>query len=126
MGDNAWEEARSDELMQAWDDVSNLLSKAHYDPNGRKAAMDALFSEKLPQKLKQFESLLHGDTFFADGKIRAGDVAIFSGLDIVLSLQADALDAHPKLKHFYNHLASNPKIKAVTSLEGVWPYFKRE
>eukprot|EP01099_Mayorella_cantabrigiensis_P007346 TRINITY_DN650_c0_g1_i1.p1 TRINITY_DN650_c0_g1~~TRINITY_DN650_c0_g1_i1.p1 ORF type:complete len:221 (-),score=71.42 TRINITY_DN650_c0_g1_i1:113-739(-) len=125
LGDNAFQEARSDELIQAWDDVTNLISKAHYDAN-RKAAMDTLFAEKVPAKLKQFEALLHGETFFADGKVRAGDLAIFAGLDIVLSLQADALDATPKLRHFYDKLAADPKVKAVTSLEGVWPYFKRE
>eukprot|EP01099_Mayorella_cantabrigiensis_P000633 TRINITY_DN1274_c0_g1_i1.p1 TRINITY_DN1274_c0_g1~~TRINITY_DN1274_c0_g1_i1.p1 ORF type:complete len:207 (-),score=43.86 TRINITY_DN1274_c0_g1_i1:26-646(-) len=125
LGDNDWEQARSDEFVQAWEDIHIQFARANTDAN-RKAAMDALFNEKLPAKLKQFENLLRGETFFADGKIRLGDLAIFAGLDLIVPLQPDVLDQTPKLKAFYEKIGAHPKVKAVTQLEGLSSWFKRE
>eukprot|EP01099_Mayorella_cantabrigiensis_P001123 TRINITY_DN1466_c0_g1_i1.p1 TRINITY_DN1466_c0_g1~~TRINITY_DN1466_c0_g1_i1.p1 ORF type:complete len:230 (-),score=78.77 TRINITY_DN1466_c0_g1_i1:23-712(-) len=124
-GDNAFEEARSDELIQAWDDVFVLVAKAHYSDN-RKATMDSFFSETCPKKLKQFENLFRGETFFVDGKIRVGDLAVFSGLDVLVALQPNVLDETPKLKAFFEKLAAEPRIKAVRELQGVDNYFLRQ
>jgi len=125
MGDTVWEEARNDELIQAWEDIHQMVFKANSEPN-RKQAMDQFFGEKLPPKLKQIEGKLQGTTFFPDGKIRVGDIAVYAGLNIIHPLQPNFLEPHTKLKVFYDKVGADPRIKAVTSLEGVSNFLKRE
>eukprot|EP01099_Mayorella_cantabrigiensis_P009060 TRINITY_DN980_c0_g1_i1.p1 TRINITY_DN980_c0_g1~~TRINITY_DN980_c0_g1_i1.p1 ORF type:complete len:232 (+),score=59.38 TRINITY_DN980_c0_g1_i1:65-697(+) len=125
MGDNAWEEARNDELIHAWEDIHQAVFTANSQPN-RKQAMDSFFNEKLPPKLKQLEGKLQGETFFPDGKIRVGDLAVYAGLNIIHPIQNDILNGTPKLRVFYDKVGADPRVKAVTSLEGVGNFLKRE
>jgi len=119
-GETDAEYALSEQLIQESEDIYTGLAKANSAAD-RTAAMDEFLAKALKNHLDNLAKLLKGDTF--SGKLLAGDLAIFAVLDIVVRLQADALDSHPTLKAFHAHVGANDKVKAVQG--GVHPYFKR-
>jgi len=120
-GETDAEFAMSEQLIQEAEDIFGGLAKAQYQPD-RTAAMDEFFKTGIKKHLDSLAKLLKGDTF--TGKLLAGDIAIFSVLEIATRLQADALDSHPSIKKFHAHVAANDKIKSVGN--GLNDYFKRK
>lgn len=85
--------------------------------------MDDFFGTAFGPHKDALAKLLGDKATFSAGKLLAGDLAIFTIFDIIVALQADALDSHPTLKAFLAHVGANPKVKAAG--EGVGMYFAR-
>lgn len=122
-GDNDVDFAKSEMLLEESVDILNVLGKAHYAAD-RKAEMDKTFGEVIPKHLAALEKLATGDSL--TGKVLAGDLAVFSILNILAKLQADVLDNFPKLKAFYDKLAADDKLKGMIEDETVGMYYQRQ
>ena len=122
-GDSDADFARSELLLEEATDLFTAVAKAHYGAN-RKADMDKVFGEVLPQHYAALEKLFIGETL--SGKVLAGDLVIGSFLNIAGKLQADHLDNFPKLKAFYEKLAGDAKISPLWGDETIGMYFERQ
>lgn len=122
---SAADKALSDMSFAEADDIFNALAKAHYAPDGRGKAFDAVFGEGgfFPQHAAALESLISASGFFGSVAM-PGDVALASALDLAVGLQDDCLDATPKLKALHAAVSSAGDVAALT--EGLFPYFKRQ
>ncbi len=122
LGETDAEYAASEQAIAEFDDLWTLIAKAMYGAD-RTKGMDELFATGLKPHLDALSKLLKGDTF--TGKVLAGDLALFTAFDILISLEANVLDAHPVLKAFYAKVAAIDKVKAVTGRADIAVYFKR-
>jgi len=119
-GETDFEFTMSEQLIQWSDDFYNVLAKSH----GSSSNMDALFSTALKPQLDSLAALLKGQQTFT-GKLLAGDLAVFSIFDTLVSLQADCLDSHASLKAFFKRVGENEKVKPIVSQE-IPHWFKRK
>jgi glutathione S-transferase len=122
-GDNDADFAKSEMLLEESVDLATAVGKAHYAAD-RKGEMDKVFAEVVPKHLAALEKLATGETL--TGKVLAGDLAIFATLNILLKLQEDVLDQTPKVKAFYEKLASHEKLKPLVDDESVGMYYQRQ
>ena len=122
---SAADKALSDMAFAEADDIFNSLSKAHYAPDGRGKAFDALFGEGgfFPKHAAAMDGLI-GESGFFGSVAMPGDVALAAVLDLAVGLQADCLDATPKLKALHKNISSAGSIATLT--EGLYPYFQRQ
>lgn len=137
-GDNDTDYAKSEMLIEESVDIVNAMGKAN-SSSDRKAEMDKFFAEYVPQQLACLEKLAQGiyPFFFSawtystlgttlTGKTLAGDLAIFSVLDVLTYLQKDCLDKFPKIKAFYSTLAAHPKLKDLIDDQSIQVYYQRQ
>lgn len=94
LGESRAEYARSEELIQEFEDLLTALGKAHYSPEGRTKAMDNFFASTSIPNLKTFwthkdclSKLLGDQKTFSKGKLLAGDLAIWTAFDIICGLE---------------------------------------
>jgi glutathione S-transferase len=122
---SATDKALSDMTFAEADDIFNAFSKAHYAPDGRGKAFDAVFGEGgfFTKHAVAMEGLV-GESGFFGSVAMPGDVALASALDLAVGLQADCLDATPKLKALHATVSGTGSIATLT--EGLYPYFKRQ
>ena len=101
------------------------MNKAHYAPD-RAVAFDEAFSAEgaFSKQARYLENLIpEGSVYFYQGPKRlAGGIAVAAALDIAVNLQADALDATPKLKAFYTNVIGSP---AFAGIKDMGMYFQR-
>ena len=95
----------SDMLMEHSNDIFNLFSKAKYsgDEEQQRVAWISIRDEKLPKMLKYLENLLENKKYFNGNKVCAGDIAVFSIIN--LSIRAGlskCLDEFPNLDRHYS------------------------
>jgi len=115
--------AVSEMMIEEQNDLYNALAKAMYAPSDKPAAWKNALEVEIPKHFALIEKLLHGEHF--GSKLTAGDVAIWSILNIILDLNAHALDAFPKLKAFYEKLSHHAGVASY--LKNAPPtYFKTE
>jgi len=115
--------AISEMLIEEHNDLFTSLSKAQYHPSDKPGTWKTVLNEDIPKQFALLEKLLHGDHF--GSKLTAGDVAIWSVINIILDLNPKALDNFHKLKAFYEHLSKNPGV--ANYLKNAPPaYFKVE
>jgi len=102
--------AISEMLIEEQNDLYNILAKAMYHPVDKTAAWKTALEVEIPKQFGLVENLLHGDYF--GSKLTTGDVAIWSIVNIILDVDAKAVDAYPKLKAHYARLSSHPGVQA--------------
>eukprot|EP01089_Gocevia_fonbrunei_P008356 TRINITY_DN20022_c0_g1_i1.p1 TRINITY_DN20022_c0_g1~~TRINITY_DN20022_c0_g1_i1.p1 ORF type:complete len:199 (+),score=43.67 TRINITY_DN20022_c0_g1_i1:52-648(+) len=109
-GDSDVDFAMSEQLIEAQNDIYNILAKAHYATDKATAWKTAIEID-LPKQWTALEKLL-GDKPQFCSRILAGDLAIFSIINMVLDIDANTIDSFPKLKSFYGTLAKEPKFSS--------------
>jgi len=121
--DNLATFAMSEQLIEEQNDIYNALAEAQYSKDDKTVAWNKALNETVPKHFGLLEKLLTGTTF--TGKITAGDIAIFSIINIVLDVDPHALDKFAKLKAFYDHVHADSHFKEyLASPPGV--YFKKQ
>jgi len=110
--------ARSEELVDQAQDMHGVLSKAQYGAD-RTAAMDTVFGEggDVSKMLTAFED-------HVSGVVTPGHCCLAATLNLLIRLQADCLDKHPKIKAFNDTFQANAGVK-VANERSPYPYFKR-
>jgi len=122
LGETDAEFGHSEQLVQHFDDLFALISKAQ-SAKPRSEAQHAALDGPVANGLHYVEKLAHGQTI--TGKVLLGDLAIWSLLHIIVTdLKGHAyLDKFPKLKAFYHHLHADPDLANFHKIE--WgAYFK--
>jgi len=120
-GETDAEFATSEMLIQEMEDIYLTMAMAMYHADKADAAKKAR-ETTIPGHFAHLEKLLHHDTF--TGKVLAGDLAIWAGIDMVVSaLNPHAVDNYPKLKKFYEHLSHDSGVKEVIAMN-LPSYFK--
>ena len=109
-------------MIEEQNDIYNILAKANYAKEDKEGAWRAVFGEELPKHFGLLEANLHGDFF--GSKLTAGDIAIFSIINIVLDLDPQALDKFQKLKAHYDRVAAVPGVAKYLANPPA-AYFKR-
>ncbi len=122
-GDNDADFAISEQLIEESSDIFTAVAKAHYSPD-KAAAYATLFETEIPKHFGFLEALLPNENGFAS-KTTAGDIAVFSIVNLVLDLEPTATDNFPKLKAFYAGLSQNAGIKGYLD-QNIPAYFKRD
>jgi len=124
-GDNDHDFAMSEMLLEEQNDIYNALAKAQYARANKSEAWKNALEVEVPKHLDHLEKLLpHGQHHFGS-KLTAGDVSIFSIINIVHDVDAHVLDKYPKLKGLYDHIAALPAVAAYIHSD-VSSYFKKE
>ena len=108
--------ARCDALYEAAQELATPPTNVNPIVNVLKgdtfASMRKEYFELAPAKFarlaKQFD--IYGGPFFLGAEPYYCDLAIYHVLDNTLTLEPTALDAHPKLKQFLEHVAALPGI----------------
>jgi glutathione S-transferase len=115
--------AKSDMLVQEFEDIYSALIKAQYAGEGKAEAYNKFLSEYLPKQLGYLEKLLRADgkQFTSGAKFLVGDYAIAVALDLCVGVKADALASSPKLQAFYQAALALPAFDGVKNYDN---YFK--
>lgn len=103
--DKIEEQILSDMLHEHSNDIFSCLAKAKYsgDDFAQKVAWERVKAKDLPEKLKWLVKLLGDNTFFAGDELQAGDISVFSVLNIAFKAGLDnCLDNFPTLLSHYN------------------------
>eukprot|EP01121_Diplochlamys_sp_Union-15-3_P008356 TRINITY_DN2218_c0_g1_i1.p1 TRINITY_DN2218_c0_g1~~TRINITY_DN2218_c0_g1_i1.p1 ORF type:complete len:207 (-),score=57.54 TRINITY_DN2218_c0_g1_i1:47-637(-) len=98
----------SEQLLEESDDIYGLLVKANSSHN-KAEEWKKTFETELPKHWGFLEKLL-GDKMQFCSKVLAGDLAIFSIINIVLDLDPHSVDKFPHLKAFYERLYKDAKF----------------
>jgi len=115
----------SDMLIEHSNDIYNLMIKAKYSGNEdqQKYQWHLFKTDKLPHKLKWLVKMLGDNNFFCGDKVTAGDVAVFSVLNIVVSAgYSTFFDEFKTLKKHYDQIVNVGTISDYLDLK-VKPYF---
>ena len=82
------QQLQSDMLIEHSNDIYNLMVKAKYSGNDDQQNINGIYlkTDKLPDKLKWLEKMLGTNNFFCSDKVSHGDVAVFSVLNLVVSV----------------------------------------
>jgi len=126
-GDSEEDFALSEQLIEEQSDIYAVLLKAQYSPTKQIAFKKAL-EEDIPRHFTCLERLLtqspSNGQFFGT-KLTAGDLAIFSIVNIVLDVDTHALDKFGKLRAFYSKIEAFPQFKRyLANPPGI--YFKKD
>eukprot|EP01096_Ripella_sp_DP13-Kostka_P006076 TRINITY_DN2146_c0_g1_i1.p1 TRINITY_DN2146_c0_g1~~TRINITY_DN2146_c0_g1_i1.p1 ORF type:complete len:214 (-),score=110.54 TRINITY_DN2146_c0_g1_i1:86-682(-) len=122
-GDSDADFAISEQLIEETVDIFNDLVKTRLAAD-KAAAFVTFFETDLPKHFGYLEAFLPSASGFAS-KITAGDIAIFSAINIILDVGPNVLDNFPKLKAFYEGLSQNAGIKSYLD-QNIPAAFKRE
>jgi len=124
LGESDDEFAASEQFVEEQNDLYNILAGAQYAPGDKAAAWKKAEEVQLPAHLERLEKLL-GDKDYFSGKVLLGDLAIFSVFNLIRDVFPNVLDNYPKLKAFYDRLASQPNVvKFLETSNQV--YFKKD
>jgi glutathione S-transferase len=105
LSDKIEEQVLSDMLHEHCNDIFTCFAKAKYagDDFAQKVAWERVKGKDLPEKLKWLVKLLGDKTFFSGDKVQAGDISVFSILNIAFKAGLDnCLDDFPTLLSHYN------------------------
>tara|TARA_Y100000389_G_scaffold190393_1_gene215193 strand:+ start:3967 stop:4608 length:642 start_codon:yes stop_codon:yes gene_type:complete len=119
------QQLQSDMLIEHSNDIFNLMGKAKYSGNDdqQKYQWHLFKSDKLPDKLKWLEKMLGTNNFFCSDKVSAGDVAVFSVLNLVVSAgHSEFFDKFKSLKEHYDRVSKIGTIPEYLT-QGIKPYF---
>ena len=92
-------------LHEHCNDIFTCFAKAKYagDDFAQKVAWERVKGKDLPEKLKWLVKLLGDKTFFSGDKVQAGDISVFSILNIAFKAGLEnCLDDFPTLLSHYN------------------------
>jgi len=114
-GQNALEEAKIDETVDAITDFQNALYATHFerDEEIKKEKLKKVLEETIPQTLGNLEKRLEkrGGQYFSGNGMSWAELHFLQIMEMVLSVNAVALDSFPKLKSLYERVQKIPNIE---------------
>ncbi len=113
MPEDIFQQLDADMLMEFANDIFDLFGKAKYagDELAQQVAWTRVKSKQLPEKLDYLVKFLGEKPFFSSDVVHAGDVAIFSILNLAIEAGVDWREKFPTLTAHYD------RVKAVGSIE---------
>ena len=105
LSDKIQEQVLSDMLHEHSNDIFTMFAKAKYagDDFAQKVAWERVKGKDFPEKLKWLVKLLGDKTFFSGDLVQAGDVSVFSVLNLAFNAGlTNCLDDFPTLLSHYN------------------------
>ncbi len=109
-GDTDADFAISEQLIEETVDIFHDFVKL-FGAADKAAAFETLLGTDVPKHFTHLEAFLPAGSNSFGSKITTGDIALFGTINIILDIDATALDAFPKLKAFYANLAQHPGVK---------------
>jgi len=109
-GQNALEEAKIDETVDAITDFQNALYATHFerDEEVKKEKLKKVLEETIPQTLRLEK---RGGQYFSGNGMSWAELHFLQIMEMVLSVNAVALDSFPKLKSLYERVQKIPNIE---------------
>ena len=114
----------SDMLMEHSNDIFNLFSKAKYsgDEEKQRESWIAIRDKKLPKMLRYLAKLLGDKQYFTGSRLCAGDVAVFSVLNLALRAGLKGcLNNYPTLRDHYKKVTNVGTVRNF--LEANYPTY---
>jgi glutathione S-transferase len=108
LSDNIQEQILSDMIHEHCTDIYNIFAKAKYsgDDFAQKVSWERVKGKDMPQKMQSLVSLLGDKTFFSGDKVQAGDISVFSIINLAFNAGlVNCLDDFPTLLNHYNTVA---------------------
>lgn len=120
------EQVTSDMIHEHCNDIYNMFAKAKYsgDDFAQKISWQRVKEVQLPEKLNYLVKLLGDKQFFSGQLIQAGDISVFSILNLALNAGlTDCLNSFPTLQNHYNYISRIGNIPKYLEA-GHGSYFK--
>ena len=113
MPENIEHQLDADMLIEFSNDIFSLFSKAKYsgDELHQQVAWQRVEKKQLPEKLDYLVKFLDNKTFFSGDTIHAGDVAIFSVLNLATRAGVKWEENYPTIKSHYD------RVKTIGTIE---------
>ena len=124
MPDDIRKQLDADMLIEYFNDIFNLFAKAKYsgDDLAQRVAWERVKKEQLPDKLSYLVKFLGDKPFFSGDEAHAGDVAIFSVLNLAKVAGIHWDEDYPTLKQHYDRVAKLGTIQSYLDNQP-GPYF---
>jgi len=118
-GDSLEDFAMSEQLIEESNDILQILMDAKYkEPNKNTPQKWNEQLEKLPKHIAALEKLMTGEKFTS--KHTMGDFCLFQVINYFLDSCPGALKDLPKLKIWYNEIASNSDVMYLLNTTPAW------
>lgn len=118
-GGSDHEYALNEMLIEEFGDIYNGLNKANY-ASDKEAGLKDFFENGCKTQLGYLEKLIGASGRFSSSRLLVGDVVMVCLFDILTHLEPTVLDAHPKLKAFFD---ANKEVLGEYAQLGM--YYKR-
>lgn len=124
MPDNIEHQLDADMLIEFSNDIYSLFAKAKYagDELHQQVAWQRVEKTQLPEKLDYLVKFLDSKTFFSGDTIHAGDIAIFSILNLATVAGIKWEDKYPTIKSHYDRVRTIGTIEKYLESQPK-PYF---
>lgn len=124
MPDDIHKQLDADMLIEYFNDIYSIFAKAKYsgDELAQRIAWERVKKEQLPDKLNYLVNFLGDKPFFSGDQVHAGDVAIFSILNLAKVAGIDWEKGYPTLKNHYERVAKLGTIQSYLDNQPK-PYF---
>ena len=126
LSDKIQEQVLSDMLHEHCNDIYNMFAKAKYsgDDFAQKISWQRVKEVQLPEKLNYLVKLLGDKQFFSGDLIQAGDISVFSILNLAMNAGlTECLKNFPTLQTHYNYISRIGNIPKYLEA-GHGSYFK--
>ena len=106
MPDDIFKQLDADMLMEFSNDIYNLFVKAKYagDDLAQQVGWQRVKTKQLPEKMEYLVKFLGDKPFFSGDEVHAGDVAIFSILNLAIEAGVDWTNDYPTIKAHYDRV----------------------
>ena len=113
MPEDIFKQLDADMLMEFSNDIYNLFVKAKYagDDLAQQVGWQRVKTKQLPEKLDYLVKFLGEKAFFSGEEVHAGDIAIFSILNLAFEAGIDWTSNYPTLSAHYNRVKEIGSIK---------------
>jgi len=117
-GEDDWDMARCDEIVDAFNDLLEEYVKFHFkesDPVKKEQMKQAFISTSLPKYLGKFNKiqLENGGTWMVGKNMTWADIVLADGMrQMSESVDADAIGGYPHLRKMQEAVFASPNIKA--------------
>lgn len=118
-GDTEKEKAIVDMIIEEAMDLRQGVVKITYTSVENYEKWKPEYFKNIPTKLAQFENHIGDNDWFAGNKVTAADFSMYEILDQHRRMQADSLDAFPKLRAFLDRFECLPTVKEYLALDKV-------
>lgn len=112
MPDDISHQLDADMLMEFSNDIFGLFAKAKYagDDLAQQVGWQRVKTKQLPEKLDYLVKFLGDKPFFSGDTVHAGDVAIFSVLNLAIEAGVDWTPSYPTLNAHYERVKNMGSI----------------
>ena len=113
MPKNIFKQLDADMLMEFANDIFSLFAKAKYagDDLAQQVGWQRVRKQQLPEKLDYLVKFLGEKPFFSGDDVHAGDIAIFSVLNLAISAGIDWREGYPTIASHYERVSKLGSIQ---------------